>query len=125
VVRSVTANSFVQAATFLFCALALVQFHDSRPLPETSHDAYVKTVVEQVARAPLNIHEGSSILFLDDPLDKDEGNVLVYTIRLYYQVHDVTVDRAKSFPEKINQASIDSYDILLNYDAKGIVAVKR
>jgi hypothetical protein len=114
------------ATTFLLCTVALLRFHSSHPLPVlTSEDFWVKTAVEQVVKTPLNLHQGSRILFLDDPLRKDEGIVLVYIFRLYYQIHDLTVDRIKSIPDKPNQATIDTYDLLLHYDATGIVAVKR
>jgi len=123
---SATAKSIATAATFLLCTVALLRFHSSHPLPVLkSRDFWVKTAVEQVAKTPLNLHEGSRILFLDDPLDRDEGIVLVYIFRLYYRIHDVTVDRMKSIPEKLDQATIDSYDLLLHYDATGIVTVKR
>ncbi len=124
--RSVTAKSIVPAATFLLCAVALIRFHVSHPLAVlTSQDFWVKTAVDQVAKSHLKLHEGSRLLFLDDPLDKDEGIVLVYIVRLYYRIHDVTVDRNKSLPENADRPPIDSYDFLLHYDATGIVAVKR
>lgn len=121
-----TGNSIVPAVTFLLCTVALIRFHSSHPLPVlNSQDSWVKTIVEQVAKARLNIHEGSRILFLDDPLDRDHGMVLIYIVRLYYRIHDVTVDRIKSMPVQLDQAAMDSYDMLLHYDETGIVAVKR
>jgi len=123
---NVEPSAMATAATFLLCTVALARFHSSHPLPVlSSQDFWVKTAVEQVAKTPLNLHEGSRILFLDDPLRKDEGIVLVYIFRLYYRIHDLTVDRMKSIPETPNQAAIDAYDLLLHYDATGIVAVKR
>jgi hypothetical protein len=89
-----------------------------------SQDFWVENAVEQVAKARLNIHEGSRILFLDDPIDKDQGITLIYIVRLDYRIHDVTVDRIKSMPAKPDQPAIDSYDMLLHYGEAGIVAVK-
>jgi hypothetical protein len=123
--RGNTANPILPVATFLLCTLALLRFHGSHPLPVFhSQDFWIKNAVEQVAEARLNIHEGSRILFLDDPLDRDQGIVLIYIFRLYYRIHDVTVDRVKSMTAKPDQAAIDSYDMLLHYGEAGIVAAK-
>jgi hypothetical protein len=121
-----TANPILPAATFLLCTLALIRVHGSHPLPVFhSQDFWVKNAVEQVAKAHLNIHEGSRILFLDDPIDKDQGMALISIVRLYYRTHDVTVDRVKSMPVKLDQAAMDSYDTLLHYDQTGIATVRR
>lgn len=112
--RDAMLGSRMQFATFAICAAALIGFHSLRPWQPQASPLIHSTVI-QLSEIQPRVADRSSILFLDDPFDKDDPWVLLFLCRLYYGLPALRVDRVKTMPEKPTQSTIDSYDLIFTY----------
>jgi hypothetical protein len=103
-----------QFATFAVCAAALIAFHASRPW-QPFVNPLIQPTVRQLSEIQPRVPNGSKILFVDDPFDKDDPWVLLFICRLFYGRPDLQVDRAKLMAAKPDQAALDSYDLIFTY----------
>ena len=112
--REAALGSRMQFATFATCAVAVIAFHSLRPWPPQVNPL-IRSTVTQLSQIQPSVADRSSILFLDDPFDKDDTWVLLFICRLYYGLPEVRIDRVKTMPEKPDQATIDTYDLIFTY----------
>jgi hypothetical protein len=110
----------LQFATFAVCAAAVIGFHASRPW-QPYVNPFIHSTVNQLGEIQPRVRDGSKILFVDDPFDKDDPWVLLFICRLYYGSPQLQVDRAKLMATRPDQAALDSYDLIFAYrDARWI-----
>ncbi len=107
----------LQFATFALCAAAVIAFHASRPW-QPNVNPFIHSTVNQLSVIQPRVPNGSKILFVDDPFDKDDPWVLLFICRLFYGLPDLQVDRAKLMAAKPDQ---NAYDLIFQYrDARWI-----
>jgi hypothetical protein len=71
------------------------------------------TVTQLHAAAPA-IHPGSRLLFLNDPIRPDWGN-LIFIVQLSYDDPTLRVSRVKEMKQQPSEQEIASYDYVFDY----------
>src|SRR5580704_10760967 len=104
----------LQFATFAVCAAAVIGFHASRPW-QPYVNPFIHSTVSQLGEIQSRVRDGSKILFVDDPFDKNDPWVMLFICRLYYGSPQLQVDRAKLLATKPDRAALDSYDLIFQY----------
>jgi hypothetical protein len=100
-----------QFATFALCAATVIAFHASRPW-QPYVNPFIRSTVRQLGEIQPRVQDGSKILFVDDPFDKDDPWVLLFICRLYYGSPQLQVSRAKLMATKPDQ---NAYDLIFQY----------
>jgi hypothetical protein len=120
--REALAGQRLQFATFAFCAAAVIAFHAARPW-QPYVNPLIRSTVKQLGEIQPRVPDGSRILFVDDPFDKDDPWVLLFLCRLYYGLPQLQVDRAKLMLAKPEPAA-DSYNLIFTYRDSRWVRIK-
>ena len=113
-IRDTVLGARMRFATFAISAAAVIAFHAARPWP-AQVNPLIRSTVAQLSEIQPRVPAGSSILFLDDPFEKDDPWVLLFLCRLYYGLPELRVDRVKTMAAQPSQAAIDSYDLVFTY----------
>ena len=121
--RDALVGSRLQFATFALCAAAVIAFHDARPW-QPYVNPFIHSTVSQLSEIQPRVPNGSKILFVDDPFDKDDPWVLLFICRLYYGLPQLQVDRAKLMATKPDQAALNSYDLIFTYRDSRWIRIK-
>ena len=112
--RDALVGSRLQFASFAVCAAVVIAFHAARPW-QPYVNPFIHSTVSQLSEIQPRVPNGSKILFVDDPFDKDDPWVMLFICRLYYGSPQLQVDRAKLMVIKPDQAALDSYDLIFQY----------
>jgi len=107
----------LQFASFAVCAAVVIAFHAARPWQPYANP-FIHSTVSQLSEIQPRVPNGSKVLFVDDPFDKDDPWVLMFICRLHYGLPELQVDRAKLMAAKPDR---NSYDLIFQYgDARWI-----
>jgi hypothetical protein len=121
--RDALAGPRLQFATFALCAAAVIVFHAARPW-QPYVNPFIHSTVSQLSEIQPRVPNGSRILLVDDPFDKDDPWVLLFICRLFYGLPDLQVDRAKLMATKPDQAALDSYNLIFKYGDSRWIRIK-
>jgi hypothetical protein len=112
--RDALVGARLQFATFALCAAAVIAFHAARPW-QPYVNPFIHSTVSQLSEIQPRVPNGSKILFVNDPFDKDDPWVLLFICRLFYGLPELQVDREKLMAAQPDQAALNSYDLIFAY----------